>query len=320
MIHYDMAEKALAAGEYDTASVQFKAAGDYSDAAERVNEPYYLQGAETLLAKQYDQAYELFEKAGNYSDAQTQKKEARYQQAVELMENSRFDEAYSILRKIADYKDAELLLQKTNYSDIVVGDIITLGRYEQDGDLDNGMEEIEWQVLDRENDTALLISKYALEKKSYHWNEQNTLTSATWETCALRQWLNNDFMNTAFDSQEKALMVESLVTADENPYKYGIADQGNDTFDKVFILSIKEAERYFSTRADARCTPTDYVIKYKASKLHHQLGTCSWMLRTLGKDQHQHGWIDDEGYVAYVGNMFYAAIGIRPAIRIKLAP
>ena len=47
-----------------------------------------------------------------------------------------------------------------NNSGLKVGDSFTFGSYEQDNDLNNGTEPIEWQVLAIENNRALLISRY----------------------------------------------------------------------------------------------------------------------------------------------------------------
>ena len=49
-----------------------------------------------------------------------------------------------------------------------VGNIVAFGRYEQDNDLTNGPEPIEWIVLDvvdGEKTKALLLSKYGLDAK-----------------------------------------------------------------------------------------------------------------------------------------------------------
>ena len=49
-----------------------------------------------------------------------------------------------------------------------VGSMITLGHYEQDNDLTNGQEPIEWRVLNIEGDTVLLVSRYALDAQPYN--------------------------------------------------------------------------------------------------------------------------------------------------------
>ena len=87
---------------------------------------------------------------------------------------------------------------------ISVDDIVTFGNYEQDNDLSNGPEAIEWIVLDVQDGKALLLSKYGLDVKLYNtgW------TDITWETCTLRTWLNSDFKDTAFDrTEQRALLL-----------------------------------------------------------------------------------------------------------------
>ncbi len=49
-----------------------------------------------------------------------------------------------------------------------VGDYITFGLYEQDNDLSNGKENIEWLILELKDEKALVISKYALDSKPYN--------------------------------------------------------------------------------------------------------------------------------------------------------
>ena len=53
-------------------------------------------------------------------------------------------------------------LAQTMKKTVAVGDIIQFGHYEQDNNLDNGSEAIEWIVLDYDeaNHKVLLLSKY----------------------------------------------------------------------------------------------------------------------------------------------------------------
>ena len=77
-----------------------------------------------------------------------------------------------------------------------VGDYVVFGQYEQDNDTSNGKEDVEWLVLDVQEDRALLISKYLLDCKPYNTTDDHV----TWETCTLRKWLNDEFINTAFST------------------------------------------------------------------------------------------------------------------------
>ena len=78
-------------------------------------------------------------------------------------------------------------------------DYVIFGAYEQDNNLKNGKEPIEWLVLDvdEDDDKVLLLSRYALENKLYH----NTKEAVCWATCDLRAWLNSEFLNAAFSSE-----------------------------------------------------------------------------------------------------------------------
>ena len=144
-----------------------------------------------------------------------------------------------------------------------VGDIIRFGHYEQDGNLENGKEEIEWEVLKAESDRVLVVSKYALDCKPFNTND----ISVTWETCTLRNWLNNDFKNAAFTSEEQAKI--PTVTVENKKHPRYSADAGNDTNDQIFCLSLEETEIYFGDYSSYEhmsgykqsliCPPTQYA-------------------------------------------------------------
>lgn len=123
-----------------------------------------------------------------------------------------------------------------------IGDIITFGKYEQDADTGNGKEEIEWRVLDIEEDRVLLISEYALDCKQYNTEYEDS----TWETCSLRKWMNDYFYNEAFSSEEKEKIPLSDISTEDNPVgTSGTLYAGEDTQDYVFNLSVQEVEKYF---------------------------------------------------------------------------
>ena len=134
-----------------------------------------------------------------------------------------------------------------------VGDTIKFGKYEQDNNLSNGKEDIEWDVLAKEDNSVLLISKYALDCKQYN----TELTDVTWETCSLRKWLNGTFMDSAFDDTEKTIVKESKVSADKNLKKD--TNPGNTTTDKIFLLSINEVDKYYGSNEVRKCVPTEYA-------------------------------------------------------------
>ncbi|MCR5204139.1 MAG: fibronectin type III domain-containing protein [Lachnospiraceae bacterium] len=180
------------------------------------------------------------------------------------------------------------------------GDIIILGNYEQDNVSLNGPEPIEWTVLDIDKDKVLLLSKYILDYQPYNLIQEDV----TWETCTLRKWLNNEFINTAFTDNEQSIILKTLIKNEDNPYSGTVG--GNDTQDKIFVLSQKEAGKYFDNDnsekgreaqvSEARaCKPTEYakwsdagVTPYKwyewaDDKYYKKFDGCgSWWLRTPG--------------------------------------
>lgn len=96
---------------------------------------------------------------------------------------------------------------------------------------------IDWYVLDEQEDRRLVISKNVLENRAYHAPGG----AVTWENSEIRAYLNGEFYGT-FSAQEKEIILESTVKNPSNS-QYGVAG-GNDTVDKVFLLSLNEAEKY----------------------------------------------------------------------------
>lgn len=194
---------------------------------------------------------------------------------------------------------------------VKVGDYIDFGKYEQDNNISNGKEDIEWLVLDVQDGRVLVISKYGLDAKRY--NEE--LAEVTWETCTLRKWLNNEFVNTAFTSEEKAKIPAVTVSADANP-SYS-TDPGNATQDKVYLLSINELNKYFSSDSARVCEPTKYAVANVADANRDIVNSC-WWLRSPRDCQY------DAAIVAY-GNILdhdydigMDCVAIRPAMWITV--
>ncbi len=211
--------------------------------------------------------------------------------------------------------DGENNKNQNALSSVNAGDYITFGSYEQDNNTGNGKEEIEWLVLDVKDGRALVISKYALECQPYNTSG----TSVTWETCTLRTWLNGSFYNTAFGIEEKSKIPTVTVVNDDNP-RYD-TEGGNNTSDKVFLLSIDEANTYFSSDSARECEPTAYAKAQGAhiSASSSYYGNCWWWLRSPGDDRSYAASVDHDGGVGdfgdYVGDSYFS---VRPALWIEL--
>ena len=194
-----------------------------------------------------------------------------------------------------------------------VGDTIKFGKYEQDNNLSNGKEDIEWNVLAKEDNRVLLISKYALDCKQYN----TELTDVTWETCSLRKWLNETFMDSAFDDTEKTIVKESKVSADKNLKKD--TNPGNTTTDKIFLLSINEVDKYYGSNEVRKCVPTEYAKANGAytdsSYTRNGVPTCWWWLRSPGNFPNIAAYVDRDGSVDYRGMYVITdSACVRPAV------
>ena len=211
-------------------------------------------------------------------------------------------------------KEVETSLnQVVSLSEAKTGSLVSFGSYEQDNNTSNGNEDIEWIVLAREGDRILVISRYALDCQPY--NAIQYPEGTTWETCSLRKWLNDTFLNTAFSDEERGKIPQVTVSADKNPSFD--TNPGNATTDQVFLLSITEANKYFSSESARQCKGTAYCYAqgaYKASN-----GNCWWWLRSPGGGSNGAALVSDVGSVDCNGfDVYFDLDAVRPALWINL--
>ena len=200
--------------------------------------------------------------------------------------------------------------EKDKNPEYKVGETIEFGNYPQDKD---GTEKpIEWIVMKNEGNQVLLLSKYVLDAKPY--NEE--LEEVTWETSDIRQWLNNEFYTTAFNKAEKAKIQTSLIKNEDNS-EYGTSGE-NDTEDKVFLLSKKEAKTLFSNNEEKIAKATEYAEK--SGVYVNEEKVAGWWLRSPGDNSdsaavvYSYGWGYRYGYDVYYS---YGG-GVRPALHLNL--
>ncbi len=238
-----------------------------SDLAAQINQNKKTLGNYSSVA---DIERDLREASNNVNDVETQ--------IISAQENA--DHEYSFKEALNIYlKDPDITRAvNTILYPTMSRDSIAFGRFIQQKN--DSTEPIEWQVLARENDRILVISRYALDCQQYNVSR----SSITWETCSLRKWLNGTFLRTAFSEEEKAMIPSVTVSADMNPC-YS-TNPGNSTTDQVFLLSITEASEYFSSKEARKCAPTAYAIARGASTSDFievdGRATCWWWLRSPG--------------------------------------
>ena len=191
----------------------------------------------------------------------------------------------------------------------------TFGSYEQDGDTGNGKEPIEWLVLDRDGDKALLLSKYALDFQSFMPFYEPVTEHYTWESCSLRRWLNSTFLNAAFNSSEQQRLLTTTVIT--SPGSLRRSEGPVTTEDRVFLLSNTEVYAYFANEAATAAEYTAYALSENPWAGNATApGAAAWWLRTTDGYDHPDGVYAGgrvgEGTRAYEGEY------VRPAIWVTM--
>ncbi|MBQ6234934.1 MAG: hypothetical protein IJK54_03380 [Clostridia bacterium] len=244
----------------------------------------------------------------------------RYERAKALYDAGQYEEAIAAFETLNGYRDsAERARAAYASHEIVkireaeVGDYVTFGAYEQDNDASNGKESIEWLVLEKDGDSVLVISRYALDCLPYH----DPRADMTWENCSLRAWLNETFLDDAFSINEQDRIRSTRVKADRNPM-YTTIPAGNDTEDKVFLLSIPEAGQYMDGDSVRQCEPTAYAnSQSEFENICTANGYCLWWLRTPGIRKMNVAFVDSTGHVSCHGyGVDHANTAVRPAMWI----
>ena len=191
------------------------------------------------------------------------------------------------------------------------GDVVVFGAYEQDNNRANGKEKIEWIVLERDGSSLLLISRYGLDAQPYQKKKANV----TWEKSDLRAWLNGTFLEAAFSADEKKQLETTTVRAKANG-KYN-TKAGNATQDKVFLLSLDEAEQYFPSDGERACSATEYAYSKGAYKGYN--GLCRWWLRSPGSGQGNAARVNRDGDLSYDGSPVDSGYNaVRPVIWVNI--
>lgn len=209
---------------------------------------------------------------------------------------------------------------------VATWDCIYFGNYQQGFAGWNMWKEepIKWRVLSVDGDDAFLLADTNLDVQQYN----NPMSEVTWETCTIRTWLNDAFLNKAFtESEQEAIKVTHVINKDDKPY--GIAE-GNDTQDKVYLLSLSEvtnpqygfdpAEYASNTRS---AEDTAYVTAGGEMKGGNMAGSTvmspNWWLRSSGFGMYT-PTVYSSGTVNRVGQFVNASIiAVRPALHLNLS-
>ena len=208
--------------------------------------------------------------------------------------------AVLLLFGLAACRETELEQQPTgdNSSETLmdVGNVIQFGNFD-------------WRVLDVRDGKALVISDKILEINWY----STEFGDMTWESCSLREGLNTGFYD-QLSAADKARIIETRV---EN-------EGGSGTDDRIFLLSIAEAEQYFASDSDR------IALSGNSNPLYDEGEAGAWWLRSPGADAHLAAVVRADGSINMDGDYIYHVdmhsdlevmmdgSGVRPAMWISL--
>ena len=176
-----------------------------------------------------------------------------------------------------------------------------------------------WRVLDVQGGRALIITERIIDFRAYHERRE----AVTWEVSTIRHYLNNQFFNN-FNTTDRARIAETRI-ANNNNLWFG-THGGNDTNDRIFLLSIEEVIRYFGdsgylwNRPDTMLWIDD---RYNIARIANDAGgnISWWWLRSPGYNSSGAASIDSGGRVGINGGHLRALTddgGIRPALWLNL--
>lgn len=247
--------------------------------------------------------------------------ELKYRMAQGFFAAGEYEQAKRLFSAMEDYRDVRALLAGDANMRFIgyEGEIVRLGTYPQAAE---GADDapIEWQVLACDGQRALLISRYALETRPYDVQEMD----ATWENCTLREWLNSEFLDRAFTPDQRAcILLSDVDNGRAQGYGGYAADGGEDTRDRIFLLSYSEAWTYFDGNGARMCDVTGRALEQGAfTGSSYRTGGRTvgwWWLRSPGPGRMYTANVRLDGSRGYSNSINGEHGTVRPAMWVDLS-
>lgn len=272
----------------------------------------YTNAKELYNSQSYAEAKSSFEELGDYQDCvdwviKCDEKiiETKYNNAVSLYEERKYQDSLLLFREISDYADTSAYITKCELGVIKA----STGRSKVEfGRFGKNEEPINWIVLEKNNESALMISTYYLTSKIANNKDEGARQEySCWSNSTLRRWLNYQFIKEAFYAEEEECLLENEISTDEydtiNYDGWSASKITVQTTDKVYIPSSNDVEHY-------AINPTSSVSN---------------------QNNNIEGWLRDRGHgIAFQRTLkangefgsewhFYSSFGVRPMIRVKFS-
>jgi hypothetical protein len=178
---------------------------------------------------------------------------------------------------------------------------------------------IAWRILDIRDGKKLLLSEYVLFERAYH---DTPLTAVSWETSDIRRYLNNEFYS-RFAEYERERIAVTLIENNENPW-FRIGRFHNDTYDKIFMLSLEQIVHYLGDSGQLQNRPNNRIgwiaDYYSGFRIAYDLNVVPsmWWLRSPGFSHDIAAGVRPNGDIFVEGMMVPADYGVRPALWLNI--
>ena len=204
-------------------------------------------------------------------------------------------------------------------------------------------EPIEWRVLDPNE--GLILCESAIDSQAYNnyiisngtdgyemtafWGDSaQTYYANNYAESSIRQWLNDDFINTAFSASQQENILITALNNDAYPESYSQYNSAQ-TNDKVFLLSYAEATNPAygfdaeTSNADTarRIQGSDYarcqgLYVYSSSSSEYN-GNSYWRLRSPGSTSYSSCYVGYGGHVYHYDSTYDTDYGVVPALKLQ---
>lgn len=171
-----------------------------------------------------------------------------------------------------------------------------------------------WQVLENKSGRLLLISRYVLDCLPYEdFYKKNTF----WNQSTIRKRLNREYLENLLTEEEIGRVVPVFIDRKDDSLSFEIP-QG-EKGDRLFLLSVKEAKRYF--RDDRRRWSP--VVKYATRSMLWTVFDkwAHWWLRTPGELDADMYYVRDGEIMSInstVQGSYFEHFGVRPAMYMNM--
>ena len=192
------------------------------------------------------------------------------------------------------------------------------------------VEPIKWIILESNDNTYKLVSEAVLDECIFYygWLDERDVDDEmvypnNYEYSKIRAWLNGydgtgynvldftncGFIDIAFTEEEKKLINNvNIDNSDQSTFSLSNEYTCNDTYDKIYLLSYQDVNKYFKNKEERLAKVTDYAQA-------KEMDMCHW-LRSPDEDINTNYVDSVNKYGTIQGLDVINSNGVRPAIEI----